>query len=73
MTISAKILEGALLPLPFSFLIMKDICIITKCYLRFLCYSHEVEKTERRKVLQGKKVKRKRPHVTRNCVLHKVV
>ncbi len=53
--------------------IMRNTQCITKCYLGYLCYSHEVEKTERRKVLQGKKVKRKRPHVTRNCVLHKVV
>ena len=51
---------------------MRNTQCITKCYLDYLCYSHEVEKTERLRVCKVKKSK-KRPHVTRICVLHKVV
>ena len=52
---------------------MRNTQCITKCYLGYLCYSHEVEKTERLRYSKVKKVKRKWPHVTRICVLHKVV
>ena len=45
----------------------------TKSYLGYLCYSHEVEKTERLRYSKVKISIRKRPHVTRICVLHKVV
>ena len=52
---------------------MRNTQCITKCYLGYLCYSHEVEKTERLRYSKVKISIRKRPHVTRNCVLHKVV
>ena len=52
---------------------MRNTQCITKCYLGYLCYSHEVEKTERLRYSKVKISIRKRPHVTRICVLHKVV
>ena len=52
---------------------MRNTQSITKCYLGCLCYSHEVEKTERLRYSKVKISIRKRPHVTRDCVLHKVV
>ena len=52
---------------------MRNTQCIQNVSLGCLCYSHEVEKTERLRVCKVKISIRKRPHVTRNCVLHKVV
>ena len=52
---------------------MRNTQCIQNVSLGYLCYSHEVEKTERLRYSKVKISIRKRPHVTRNCVLHKVV
>ena len=52
---------------------MRNTQCIQNVSLGYLCYSHEVEKTERLRFCKVKISIRKRPHVTRICVLHKVV
>ncbi len=40
--------------------------------LSYLCYSHEVKNKETEVIARGKR-RKKRPYVTRMCVLHKVI